>query len=308
METRATAMLAVLLAFTTVACGANDDAEAVNEETPATEAATERASFTITGDFQTPESVLHDPTADVYLVSNINGDPLGKDDNGYIVRVSPDGQVTDPRWIDGARDGVTLHAPKGMALRGDTLFVADIDSLRAFERTSGAPLGAWGAAGVTFLNDVAAGPDGTIHVTDSGFTTGFEPSGSDAVYALSNGALTAVVKSPDLGRPNGIVAHDGGLVAVGFGGNTTRLIADGQASVGTSLPTGQLDGVVRLSDGTLLVSSWEGSAVYSIAPDGTVATRVSDVEAPADLGLDEARGRVLIPLFNGNRIEVRPVR
>ena len=65
------------------------------------------------GDMSTPESALHDPEADVYLVSNINGGPCDRDDNGFISRVSPDGQVLDLKWIDGADPGVTLHAPKG---------------------------------------------------------------------------------------------------------------------------------------------------------------------------------------------------
>src|SRR5687768_8785949 len=33
--------------------------------------------------FQTPESVLHDPSSDTYLVSNINGGPVDVDDNGF---------------------------------------------------------------------------------------------------------------------------------------------------------------------------------------------------------------------------------
>ena len=64
------------------------------------------------GDMSTPESALHDPEADVYLVSNINGGPGDRDDNGFISRVSPDGQVLDLKWIDGADPGVTLHAPR----------------------------------------------------------------------------------------------------------------------------------------------------------------------------------------------------
>ena len=63
---------------------------------------------------------------------------------------------------------MTLNAPKGMALRGDTLFVADIDILRMFNRRTGAPLGGVDVAerGATFLNDVAVGPDGSLYITD----------------------------------------------------------------------------------------------------------------------------------------------
>jgi hypothetical protein len=36
---------------------------------------------------------------------------------------------------------VVLNAPKGLALSADTLFVADIDHVRLFDRVSGAPKG-----------------------------------------------------------------------------------------------------------------------------------------------------------------------
>src|SRR5262245_10177215 len=58
--------------------------------------------------FQTPESVLYDADNDVYLVSNINGKPLDADDNGFISKVSPDGKITELKWIDGAKDNVKL--------------------------------------------------------------------------------------------------------------------------------------------------------------------------------------------------------
>ena len=69
--------------------------------------------------FSTPESVIHDPLTDRYLVSNINGSPLETDDNGFISLVADDGTVLNLKWIDGATDSVTLNAPKGMAVVGD---------------------------------------------------------------------------------------------------------------------------------------------------------------------------------------------
>jgi hypothetical protein len=72
-----------------------------------------------------------------------------------------------------------------------------------------------------------------------------------------------------------------------------------------TLPAGQLDGVVRLADGSLLVSSWEGEAVYRVAPDGQITTVVEGVEAPADIGFDFTRNRVLIPLFTTDALEIR---
>lgn len=287
----------------------DDDTATVGADTAAdTTAAASLTSIADVG-FQTPESVLYDEQADVYIVSNINGEPLGADGNGFISRIRPTGDVESLKWIDGEADGITLNAPKGMALSGDTLFVADIDSVRAFHRTTGAPLGARGITGASFLNDLATGSDGTLYVTDTGMDASFSPTGTDAIHRFDATGPRSFAGAPDLAAPNGIVADDGGIIVVGFGGPVIQRIAAGGGapdSVAT-LPAGQLDGVVRTSDGTLYVSSWEGQAVYRVSPDGTVSTVVENVEAPADIGWDTRRHRLLIPLFNGNRIEVREI-
>lgn len=257
--------------------------------------------------FMTPEAVLHDEPGDVYLVSNINGDPFGKDGNGFISRVAPDGSVIELRWIDGEAEGVTLHAPKGMAIAGNYLYVTDIDVVRVFDRETGAPVEEILVEGATFLNDITAGPDGTVYVSDSGFAPGFEPSGTDAVYAVRNGEVVQLVAGVDLAGPNGLVVDGDEVVMVPFGANEVRRIptAGGEAVVGIALPAGQLDGVVRLEDGSLLVSSWAGEAVYRISAAGEVTTIAEGVTAPAAIGFDARRQRVLIPLFMDDRIEVR---
>lgn len=301
----------LLCAVLVAACAqTDDDAAPVAADTTADTTAS--ASLTSIADvgFQTPESVLYDERADVYIVSNINGEPLGADGNGFISRVRPTGEVESLKWIDGEADGIALNAPKGMALSGDTLFVADIDSVRAFHRTTGAPLGARGIAGASFLNDLAIASDGTLYVTDMGMDASFSPTGTDAIHRFDANGSRSFAGAADLAAPNGIVADDGGIIVVGFGGPVIQRIAAGGGrpdSIAT-LPAGQLDGVVRTSDGTLFVSSWEGQAVYRVSPDGAVSTVVENVEAPADIGWDTRRQRLLIPLFNGNRVEVREVR
>ena len=61
------------------------------------------------------------------------------------------------------------------------------------------------------------------------------------------------------------------------------------------------------TDGSLLVSSWAGQAIYRIGSDGSASTVVENVESPADIGFDTRRHRLLIPIFSGHRIEVREV-
>ena len=259
----------------------------------------------------TPESAVHDPEADVYLVSNINGGPGDVDDNGFITRLSPDGTITHLKWIDGEDPAVTLHAPKGSAIHGDRFYVADIDTVRSFDRTTGAPLDAWVVEGAGFLNDLAVGADGTVYVTDTGISIGpqgFTPTGTAAVYRFdADGQPVAIARGDALALPNGVVEAPQGLVLAPIGSNVVSIIGeDGSLTTLAELPQGQLDGVVVAGDGSLLVSSFGGNAVYRIAPDGAVSDVVTDTPA-ADIGIDVGRSRVLIPQLNTNQLIIYPV-
>lgn len=261
--------------------------------------------------FDTPESVLHDTTADLYLVSNLNGAPLQKDNNGYLSRVQPEGGAMVRYWIRGGHGGVTLHAPKGMALVGDVLWVSDIDTLRKFDRTTGAPIGEVAIPGATFLNDVSAGPDGSIYCTDTGLDANFAPTGTDAIWRVGvDGKATALAKGSTLGQPNGLVAREGGVYVVSWRDGTFFQI-DGRG-IRTDLgkaPTAQLDGLVRVAAGTdgkpfWLATSWAGACVYRFDLTGQCTALPGKFEQPADCGFDDKRGRLLVPLFGSNRLEV----
>ncbi len=261
---------------------------------------------------QTPESILYDSKADVYLVSNINGNPTAADGNGFISRVSPGGKVLSLKWIDGTKPDGFLDAPKGMAIVGDTLYVSDITAVRMFDRLTGKFKSSINIPGSTFLNDLASGRDGSVYVSDSGLKPDFSPSGTDAIYKIdSGGKVTAIAKSPDLHSPNGVaVLPNGKVVVVTFAkaGELYTLGADGQKENVIKLPAGQLDGVEILPGGAFLVSSWETSAVYRVERNGTAKVVVKDVPSPADIGYDSRRNRVLIPIFTKNYLVIQSLK
>lgn len=259
--------------------------------------------------FQTPESVLYDEKSDRYLVSNINGPALLKDDNGFISKLSPNGAVENLKWIDGTSTGFTLNGPKGMAISKGRLFVADIDSVRVFDAGSGAYINSYAISGAGFLNDVVAAPNGDIYVTDSGIAGSPLPIGNDAIYKISGQNVTKIAGGLELSQPNGLEFHGQTITMVPLGSDKVfELPANGGALVTkATMPAGSLDGVVRLDDGTLFVSSWNGSAVYKLAPDGTITTEVSNVVSPADIGFDSLRNRILIPVFLLDKVVIHPI-
>ncbi|HEY5956833.1 MAG TPA: hypothetical protein VIV60_09785 [Polyangiaceae bacterium] len=262
---------------------------------------------------KTPESVLYDAEDDVYFVSNINGKPTEADDNGFITKLDPEGKVTALMFIDGSKPEIKLNAPKGMAIVGDTLYVADLDVVRLFEKKTGKPKGEIRVPKATFLNDISAGPATKLYVSDSGLKMGkdgLEPNGSDGVYALDAKAKTVkpVRVNKDLLSPNGVLADDDGVFVVAFrGAELYRLNKKGEREQVTATPKGGLDGIVRLSDGTLLISSWEAGAVFRGRPGGTFEAVLSGLTSPADIGLDTKRNRVLIPSFQGDTVTIQPL-
>ncbi|WP_433936588.1 SMP-30/gluconolactonase/LRE family protein [Sorangium cellulosum] len=263
------------------------------------------------GGFTTPESVLHDEERDVYLVSNIAGSPVEKDDRGFISRVSPDGEILDLTWIDGASEGVTLSAPKGMAVADGKLYVADIDAIRVFDASDGAPIQDIEVPGAGLLNDVAVMPDGSIVVSDSGVTVvdgAITGTGTDALVVIDPGGQPSrLLADPALPHPNGVAYAEGEIWVAYLGAARLDAVgASGEPRREIALPAGTLDGLVRLDDGRLLVSSWDASAIFEVDPAGGAAPRVStlaeDLPSPADLGWDRARSRLLVPLFNDDEV------
>ena len=271
---------------------------------------------TITG-FKTPESVKYDADLDVYFVSNINGNPSQKDGNGFISRVRTDNDtVEELRFIEGGKNRVVLNAPKGMAVVGDTLIVADIDAVRMFNKRTGLPIATVDLAGkkATFLNDVAVGGDGAIYVTDTGIRFGptgeMSHPGTDQIFRIAGRSATVAVSGATLSGPNGIAwdASNGRFVVAPFAGKALMTWKPGDASAAEMVTgVGEWDGIEPLDGGRVLASSWADSSVTLF--QGNNATKVATgVPSPADFGIDTKRNRLLVPIFTGDRVEVFDIR
>ena len=233
------------------------------------------------------ECVRYDAAADRYIVSNLNGS-----DPGFVSLIAPDGSVAKLKWIDGAATG--LADPLGLFIADDKVYLADVDTIRIYDRQTGAPVRVIPVPGAQRLNDLAVARDGTLYVTDSA-----KPDQPGALYRISaNGKVTEwVARNDALEKPNGIaIMPDGTIVHGGRGVNLVFRNSSGQILRERSLPTGRIDGIVALPDGGLLVASQDGHAVYHVAPDNGPITQVAkDIEVPAAIGHDSRRNRLIVP-------------
>ena len=253
-------------------------------------------------DLQAPEAARWDFDQNVWFIANINGDPFGKDNNGFITRVNAEGKIDSLKFIAGGRSGATLNAPKGMAFTGDTLWVADIDAVRGFNKRTGAPVGSVKVPGAKFLNDITAGPDGTLYITDSGLGPKFSHPGPDRIYQVRNGKASVAFESKDLAAPNGIAFMEEALLVAPFMGTNLVSWSPGDTTVRTiGTGPGQQDGIEILPDNRLLVTSWADSSLF-ILEDGKATRAAYPVPSPADIGFD-GKSRIAVPLLMENRVE-----
>jgi hypothetical protein len=309
-----TLTLAALLSLASSACNprqpenrntasAGDSAVGVESETTSGSA----KKVGEVGNLQNPESARYDRDLNLWFVSNVNGNPGAKDNNGYITRLKPDGTPDSAKFIVGGKKGVTLNGPKGLAITGDTLWVADIDAVRGFNKRTGAPIASVNAPQAKFLNDVAAGPDGVLYITDTGVVpdpkTGIKHVGPDRIYKVTGRKAEVALESPQLGGPNGITwdANEKEFVIVSFlapsifgwkpGSKDLRPLGTGP---------GQEDGVEALPDGRLLITSWADSSLF-VLDNGRPTKVASGIASPADIGINGKT--VAVPQLMENKVQ-----
>lgn len=253
-----------------------------------------------------PESALL--AGDDLYVSNLGARPAPSvvDGDGYVVRLAPDGTLRESRHLPVAGE---LNAPKGMALLGRILYVADIDRIVGFDIESRQRVFELSLAdtGTRFLNDLAA-VDGRLMVSATDLGTIFEVDPARSSYRPVMRFLRA---------PNGLY-YDGErrrLYVAGYGrdGRAGEL---GVVRLDTRVPAyrrlglrGQLDGIARVGD-WLLVSDWGSSKqngrlhAYRLGTGRILRDVLTGLEGPADLTADPETGRVWLPEMLANRLRI----
>ena len=309
---RGIALLAAIAALLGTACGRSErpaaDAAATADTAAAAPAGPSATPLTTVDSLDGPEAARWDPDQRVWFVTNINGSPSAKDNNGYISRLTADGTIDSLRFVAGGRNKVALNGPKGMEITGDTLWVADIDVIRGFNRKTGIPVASIRVPGATFLNDLAVGPDGAIYATDTGIiiaADGITHPGPDAVYQIAGRTVTTAVRFEGQPGPNGITWDSVGrrFVIVPFSDKAISAWAPGDSvpqKIGEG--PGMQDGIEEFGGGRFLVTSWADSSL-SVFSEGQMTKLAGNLPGGADLGYDREGGRVAVPQLTENKVQ-----
>jgi outer membrane protein assembly factor BamB len=249
------------------------------------------------GSFNFAESCTFDPGRNLIVAMNAANPQTMAQNDGFVSLINPDGSVHTSKWIGVTRDGLTLNHPLGSAISGNTLYAADIDTVRTFDLTTGAPGRAYPIPGASILNGIGVTADGTIYVSNTR-----DP---EVVYRVKpDGAVSKFVEGAPLALPNGVaVDAQGNVIVVNVANN----------SVLTFNPQGQLietehaaesgnDGLVVLPDGTKYVSSVRYGSVSRIRPGREAEVIATGIPSAASMCYDSRQNQLVIPLNNNNAL------
>lgn len=263
----------------------------------------------ITG-LESPNSFVGDSSGKEYFISNINGEPDARDNNGFITKLNAEGKVTALKFIQGGVADVLLHAPKGMALMGPILYIADLDQLKGFDKTTGKLI-----AAVSFpissntpvsLTDVAASPSGILYVSDQA---------ANSIYRIdpsANHRVDLLIHDERLAGPSGIAVHPrtnhviivswqkGKILEITPGGQLTELESNG-------FFTGRfqnLSGVDFDQWGNMYVSDLTKGKIWRMTRDHRFQVIAEYLPAPADIGIDRVNNLILVPYHYDHAAEM----
>ncbi len=264
------------------------------------------ASAFETPGFQNPYGIAVDEKTSFIYVSNVNGSPTGRDDNGFISRLKADGSVDEMRFIDGGDKKITLHAPMGMAVHQKTLYVADVDALRAFDLEKGNHLFDvnFGELPVQHLYDVILAPDGMLYATDGPGNTIYR------IDIKKQHEVTAFIQGEELGQPHGIAWYQPRQLFVVAGWSSGQVHAYDRAGKLQGLPSiflRTLEGIAADMAGNLYVASTVMGAVYRIAPSFALFAYRSGLPAPAGVAFFQGGGQIIVASFDTGKVLSFPV-
>ena len=262
------------------------------------------AQITVT-ELQSPYSFVHDPLDKGYFISSVNGEAENADNNGFITKLDPNGKLLNLKFIQGGKDNVTLHAPKGMAVVEHVLYVADLDTLRGFDTATGKPVLTLTIRSSTAsqseppqasLSDVTFDGKGHLYCSDQKANT---------IYRVDPAAQTFSVLVTDraLAGPSGLVVHpkSGQIIAVSWDkGKISEISPDG---VVTELFSNgffsnrfqNLRGVDFDRWGNMYVSDFTTGKVWRMSWDKRFQVIAEFLPSPGDLSIDRANNLILVP-------------
>lgn len=213
--------------------------------------------------FLKPESAVYDEKREIIYISNVNGEFLARDGNGFISTIKPNGEIDVLKWVSG------LDNPQGMGLYKEKLYVADIDRIVKIDVREAKIEKVFKVDGAIFLNDISIDKNGDVYVSDCR---------TNKIHRIVNDQIETWLTDPLLSIPNGLLCLDKKVFILNMK-NGIVYAADKSTRKLTEFCTGikDCDGIVSDGkDGYFVSGAWQGT-IYHLDSKGT-KKRVLDLE------------------------------
>jgi WD40 repeat protein len=255
---------------------------------------------------QHPESIAED--ADYYYVSDLGKElnPVGKDGDGIIWKISKSGAAGDSVFTRG------LNAPKGIVILNGILYTADVDRASAFDLSSGEKKFDIDLSIINakFLNDLAVKDDSTLFVSATDINKIF------IIHLSAKPSFEELILNDHIRGPNGLALDktNNRLYVAGYGSDNQtngevgyiELNKDRKTFTKISDRQGLFDGIALLDENTILVSDWvafeqKGMILkINIYDKKTEAVNQAPIGGPADFMLNGQKEIILPAMIEGN--------
>jgi len=204
--------------------------------------------------FLKPESALYDSSKKIVYISNINGEYLAKDGNGFISKLKTNGEIEVLKWVDG------LDNPQGMGLYKKKLYVADINRVVRINTQTAKIEKVYHVDNAIFLNDITIDTNGDIYVSDCF---------GNKIFKISDEKINVWIESGFLSKPNGLLCTKEDLLVLNMESKTAFAI-NKLTKKSHQIFSGidNLDGIVSNGKNGYIVSgAWQGQ-LFNIDADG----------------------------------------
>ncbi|HSI69002.1 MAG TPA: SMP-30/gluconolactonase/LRE family protein [Gillisia sp.] len=240
--------------------------------------------------FSHPESVVLDEKNDVLYISNIGEKETG---DGFISKVSPNGEIIELKWID------NLNDPKGLLLVDEILYVTDNTELVIMNSQTGEVTQRIEVTGSSFLNDITVDGEGIIYISDTG---------KSAIYKReTTGEINEWVITDELEFPNGLLVVEDFIYVAAWGkenpGNVLKVdLTSGQIHKITKDGIGNLDGIQLVDGDGFFVSDWANGKIHRVGMDGQQMEILTSEKSAGDILFLEEKNQLVLPMNLQNAV------
>jgi hypothetical protein len=243
-----------------------------------------------------------------YYVTDIgkNLEPVAKDGDGKVWKISKNGDSIDSTFITG------LNAPKGTGVVNGILYFTDVDKVLGYDLASSEKVFEidLSSTGALFLNDISVKDNSTLFVSATDINKLYEVN-------IKEPGFTEIHVEGDLTGPNGLCFDrtNNRLYFNGFGTNNQPNgivgyvdLNSGNKVVKISERKGFMDGLALLDENTVLYTDWvsfekEGLLIkLDITTASETVVNEEKIAGPADFLL-EGNSVIMPEMVFGNIIK-----